>query len=1173
MADVISTLALRVDSQHALQRINEFSLATENLGSATDALKGKLLQLTAGFLSYKAARSLVDAAKEGQETLGKFESVLGRFSGKAQKTVDELVANFNFDTATAQASVSGMVDTFVKAGIKLDEALDLSSSLNKRAADIEAFTNAQDGLAGVTDRITTAMLGNNMAVRSLGIVLSEDSINAQKAKEAFEGLKFSTDRAATMHARYSLILQQSASAAGQVARETDNLSNRERFLRAKVEDLKGSLGEALIPVFTKATVGLSDFVAWVNKLSPAIKNGIVATGAITGAMITFLPFISRTAIGLATLAQTRNISRAITSQQTAAVEANTSATAAETSALGVNNAALASATSASAAMTAQKNAETAARDRNIVSLMREQELANRPMQVGETFDAKTKRDAKIFWRSQQAENLAQQTFSGGFELSTKERLALKRGLKLDASGRIVGGLGGKSNAGSIALQTGALFGKTALKPIATASEYFTKLFSVVGNKIPIIGRFAGVLGTLGGTATVIGGIVGAFQVFKNLPNWLEVAFEKAPEIFANIGKKSISALQNFGSSALAWSKNLVVQGTLGFGQTVKRLAGFETEATRAYELNKKIEEANARRAKLIDEEQKQRVAESKVLKSQTDARRRISDAYTKYAVGKNSDVVTLTNATNQRDDLATRIQSQQYELSKQVGISRSSLSSQDQRDAAVEQANALSTEIEQLTDEWLKASQEVDKLSETLAQTRRSFEDSQRSYARTLETNARNLADYQRQAALASATTRNDRTRLLQTDADAKQAALNESIDAEKTASEKNAQIETIQKQLVDESVGKALSALQKLAESGDTSGDSHAWFASAVNQLEKAGYEVGDQMFGEGAARRLLGQINDRRIEQQRNLDTLTSERDEAAQIAGERASRQSALDDANRAITESNNAFEQDQKTREFEQTERQNAVAREQERKIRDRQDKMFSRQLEDVDRYYGDDAFGASQAKYSLTYQRLSDEWSKYQENLDAQSKQIESLNAQITALDNLDKAGMLDAEGAKKRAELTERRNKLQDQYESDQSDAESRFTNGNDSLLNYQNAMLNAFESSARKYADEQSNALRERLNAQEQEANALYQKRLQERESYMQEQRQAVSGQRSVAAGTSEAFGISSRIWERGQAEDRPEQRIAKTTEQIEARVEEMKQAILDMVRMQGNYTLSLGY
>lgn len=122
MADSISTLALRVDSQTALAHLNEFGLAAANLGSKTDILKGKLLQLNARFLGLNFAKTLVNQAAAGQEATGKFDAVVGRFGERAKKVTQDLARDFNYSGAAAKRAVAGMVDTFTGAGLSIEDS-------------------------------------------------------------------------------------------------------------------------------------------------------------------------------------------------------------------------------------------------------------------------------------------------------------------------------------------------------------------------------------------------------------------------------------------------------------------------------------------------------------------------------------------------------------------------------------------------------------------------------------------------------------------------------------------------------------------------------------------------------------------------------------------------------------------------------------------------------------------------------------------------------------------------------------------------------------------------------------------------------------------------------------------------------------------------------------------
>ena len=78
--DEISTLALKVDTKSAVSNLKKFGEATTQIGGLAGMLNGKLMQLSATFLSVNFAKSLVDSAADAQEAAGKYEQVLGRMT-------------------------------------------------------------------------------------------------------------------------------------------------------------------------------------------------------------------------------------------------------------------------------------------------------------------------------------------------------------------------------------------------------------------------------------------------------------------------------------------------------------------------------------------------------------------------------------------------------------------------------------------------------------------------------------------------------------------------------------------------------------------------------------------------------------------------------------------------------------------------------------------------------------------------------------------------------------------------------------------------------------------------------------------------------------------------------------------------------------------------------------
>lgn len=1123
MPDEVSTLALRVSSGDAIQNLRAVRHESEALSGITDMLKGKVLSVVSAYASWRFGKILLADAAEGQEALGKFEAVLGSYAEKASKVVDELNAKFNFSKSAAQAALSGMVDTFKKSGVETSAALDWTEDLTKLAADLEAFTNAEGGVQHITEQMSSALLGNNMAVRSLGIVLSAEAVQAQKTKEAMDGLTFSSERQAEMHARKTLIEQQSAAAMGQVAREADNYSNRLRYLNARLSDLRGSLGEALIPTMTKVVEGAAKITDAINDFSPATKQFVVAGGAMTGAFVAFLPWILKVRAGFKQLSMMKTVETAATQGETAATVEETGATVAQNSVMGIN-------LKQAEALTVAKNAEALARRQNAKAIL--------------------------------AESLA--SGKGG---------AIKGVGKLTTAAVQTGNL---ASGAAQAASAGALV-SDATKPIQKFGLEVGKIATTLGTKTPVLKTFGSSLlkigGAFGSTAAGIGIAITALELFKHAPQWVEVAFEKLPGVFSTIGQKSIEAVMSLGSSAWNWGKNLAVDGLLGAAQTGKRLLGMKTEVTRERELNKQIEANNKKRAELQEIQRKQQAAEQSFLTAQASVEQSKINARLGVNESRESESVKLRKAIEQRDLKSSAITSTEKQLEEVKNAIASGKLSDGQLDEQQEKAKQLAETLTNLNEEWKNATLEVDKLSEAAESAAKSFDDNQKAYQDQRKNARLSIEEAQAQNQLDSANSHRSRQSALQAQRNTAKARLDEANNAQGEADALNDQAIRLQGQLTNEKAAQALTSLENLAQSGDISDAAGMTYANAKVMLRDAGYgDLVDQNegFGQGSALQLLEAMTEARKRQQKELDQTLSERDEKQSLANEAGSRLSAFNQSQRAIDEEGKAFSEQQ-----ENERRQNEeLARRRERANRAFQqslsDSYFERQLRASDEYYGNDAYGAAASRYGMIGERGAAEWSDSMAALEEQQNRLDELNSTLAELDQKFKEGTLTDDEAKERERLMNQRAALEDEMQSDYQAAIQKRLQTEDSLLGLESTMRQEYLKNVQSYVDEEGNALRERLTAEAE----LQKKRMEELSKVEEEARQAVSGKRAITSGSSEAFGIASKIYERGRENLPTEKKIENSTKKIEEYVKIMQESMMAYFTEQsGGMTLSFGY
>lgn len=774
-------------------------------------------------------------------------------------------------------------------------------------------------------------------------------------------------------------------------------------------------------------------------------------------------------------------------------------------------------------------------------------------------------------------------------------------------GRIGKKIAGNRRGGALGKIGGSALGKvgkaltTAFAPVKKFLGPLQKFGAALGGvvtrvlgAVPIVGKFAGILGRFaafgGPIGAVVGVVAGALEFFRKAPENLEVFLHEGLPMLKEFGGKAIEALVAGFKGAVDWGKGAILGvgswfsgAILGVGQTFKRLAGFETEATRAYRLNKQIEAANEARARLLAAEEAQRAAEAKTLNAQAAARKSKNDAKIGRAAEREDDVVKEGQARAKLDQTETDIKKKEGELGKaqedvqkfgsfvtsaekylgqlsveenKVAFDKNLTDEEKQarkaeidakrkdalgkkeawakeRDAASERAGTLATELADLNASWQEQGVALDELQATIAESTRAFEDDQREFEKTRADNAKSLETFDLSRRVELAPTAAAKETALQANVDANARAVKEAEDAGTKAQELNEKLKTDKARFESKDAADAIAKLKTLAESGDdTSQDGLLAFEAAKLKLQGAGYDYSDATFANGGATRLYEKIIADREAEAKALETTTRERDEAQTKAN-------GLEAARGALATSQDALKDFRTERADEKTERKRADDE------RERERTKIDEGLAETSRndWYERRLRGATNAeKLSILGEKGAVEAAESQAKMRDQLGQINALDAKITALDNLDDAGMLDETQRKERERLREDRDRLKSEFDEERTnELQNRIANENERYA------------AAQTLAEEQTKPLRERL---------LEQSKVEK------EARGPVEGQKAVAAGSSEAFRVASRVWDSGQ------KNREKTVENIEKYVEELRTKMAEFLTAQSSgFELKMGW
>lgn len=221
--------------------------------------------VAAGAMAVKIGKEAITAASDLAETVSK----VGVLFGDSAKQVEAFAATAAQSLGQSKQQALNAAATFATfgkaAGLAGDDLAKFSTDFVVLASDLASFNNTSPEQA--INAIGAALRGESEPLRAYGVLLDDASLR-QAALEL--GIISTTKNALTPQqkvlAAQKLIYEQTGAAQGDFARTSDGLANSQRILSARIENVKTTLGEALLPIALK----VSEFVS--TKLLPIIEN-------------------------------------------------------------------------------------------------------------------------------------------------------------------------------------------------------------------------------------------------------------------------------------------------------------------------------------------------------------------------------------------------------------------------------------------------------------------------------------------------------------------------------------------------------------------------------------------------------------------------------------------------------------------------------------------------------------------------------------------------------------------------------------------------------------------------------------------------------------------------------------------------------------------------------------
>lgn len=251
-----------------MQRLNKsvsrlpVSVGPALSGRATAA--GAAAALAAVFTKVSVA-----AASDLTEQMAKVDEVFEGASESVKDWSTTTAQGLGISRREALAAAGTFGNLFATVDLGNQKSAELSTSLVQLAADLASFNNASPEDALIALR--SGLIGEAEPLRRFGVLLSEARVQQLAMAESGKTNAKELTNQEKILARYSIILQDTEKAQGDVNRTSGSFANQSRQLKANVDDLASSFGGTLVPVLAGTLQIINEMVGGINDLISAGK--------------------------------------------------------------------------------------------------------------------------------------------------------------------------------------------------------------------------------------------------------------------------------------------------------------------------------------------------------------------------------------------------------------------------------------------------------------------------------------------------------------------------------------------------------------------------------------------------------------------------------------------------------------------------------------------------------------------------------------------------------------------------------------------------------------------------------------------------------------------------------------------------------------------------------------
>lgn len=235
---------------------------------------GKIGKAAIAAFSVKAIVDFTKSCLDLGSNLAEVQNVVDVTFGNLNTEVDKFAQNAIDKFGLGQTVTKKYVGTFGAMAKAFDfnnqAALEMSETLTGLVGDVASFYNLSSDEAFT--KLKSVFTGETETLKDLGIVMTQTALDQYAMANGFGKTTSAMTEQEKTALRYQFVLDKLSLAQGDFARTSDSWANQTRVLSLRFDELKASLGQGFINLFTPIVQGINWILSKLQVLADAFKS-------------------------------------------------------------------------------------------------------------------------------------------------------------------------------------------------------------------------------------------------------------------------------------------------------------------------------------------------------------------------------------------------------------------------------------------------------------------------------------------------------------------------------------------------------------------------------------------------------------------------------------------------------------------------------------------------------------------------------------------------------------------------------------------------------------------------------------------------------------------------------------------------------------------------------------